>query len=165
MTDVVCCDAVSADGLSRLLASYGIGLQWVADGQPIPGSHFGDPGAGLIDNNLYVRRDTPLHSFLHETCHYICMDDGRRKQLHTDAGGDYDEENAVCYLSILLADHIQGFSSQRMMNDMDSWGYTFRLGSAHRWFEEDAEDARDWLQSYGIINRQSSPGGQLRTSI
>ncbi|MCW8962704.1 MAG: hypothetical protein OQL16_02825 [Gammaproteobacteria bacterium] len=165
MPDVICCDAVSVDELSRLLHTYNLDLQWVADEQPIPGSHFGDPEAGLIENRLYVRRDTPLHSLLHEACHYICMDDRRRQQLHTDAGGDYDEENAVCYLSILLADSIRGFGAQRMMQDMDSWGYTFRLGSAHRWFEEDAEDALDWLQSFGIVDQQAFPSGQLRTSL
>ena len=162
MTNVVHCNAVSADALASLLSTYGLGLQWVENGQPIPGTHFGDPEAGLIANNLYVRSDTPVHSLLHETCHYICMDDGRRQQLHTDAGGDYDEENAVCYLSILLADSIPGYSNAQMMNDMDNWGYTFRLGNARRWFGEDAEDARDWLQLSGIISKDEIPTGIVK---
>ena len=33
------------------------------------------------------------------------------------------------------------------MADMDAWGYTFRLGSAHAWFEHDAEDAREFLHA------------------
>jgi hypothetical protein len=37
------------------------------------------------------------------------------------------------------------------MQDMDAWGYTFRLGSARAWFEEDAEDARTWLQQRGLL--------------
>jgi hypothetical protein len=162
MTNVVHCNAVSADALASLLSTYGLGLQWVENGQPIPGTHFGDPEAGLIANNLYVRGDTPLHSLLHEACHYICMDDERRQQLHTDAGGDYDEENAVCYLSILLADSIPGYSNAQMMNDMDNWGYTFRLGNARRWFGEDAEDARDWLQLSGIISKDEIPTGIVK---
>ena len=94
-----------------------------------------------MGNVLIVRADTPLHSILHETCHFICMDPARRAGLDTDAGGDYDEENAVCYLQILLADEIPEFGRENMLRDMDTWGYTFRLGSARNWFREDAEDA------------------------
>ena len=101
--------------------------------EPIPGSFWGDDEAGLIDNRLYARCDTPLHSILHESCHYICMDDRRRAALHTDAGGDYEEENAVCYLQILLAEKINGYSAEGCMLDMDRWGYSFRLGSARAW--------------------------------
>jgi hypothetical protein len=35
---------------------------------------------------------------------------------------------------------------------MDEWGYSFRLGSAARWFAQDAEDARSWLERYGLID-------------
>jgi hypothetical protein len=138
--------------VSRLLSKYGITLTMVADGQEIPGSFWGDEEAGLIGNELLARPDTPLHSILHETCHYVCMDPRRRAGLDTNAGGDYDEENAVCYLQILLADHIEGFGRQRMFDDMDRWGYTFRLGSARAWFEGDATDARDYLLKLGLID-------------
>ncbi len=37
------------------------------------------------------------------------------------------------------------------MQDMDSWGYTFRLGSARAWFEQDAEDARAWLEERNLL--------------
>jgi hypothetical protein len=40
---------------------------------------------------------------------------------------------------------------ERMCDDMDAWGYTFRLGSARRWFEEDAADAREWLSARGLL--------------
>jgi hypothetical protein len=119
--------------------------------QEIPGSHWGDNEAGLIGADLFVRPDTPVHSALHETCHYICMDSNRRSNLHTDAGGDYDEENAVCYLQILLADHVSGNSQSIMMQEMDQWGYSFRLGSACQWFTQDAADARQWLLDYALI--------------
>ena len=90
------------------------------------------------------------------------MDQRRRDGLHTDAGGDYDEENAVCYLSILLADEIDGYDSSRMMHDMDEWGYTFRLGSADAWFNQDAEDACNWLLSQNLIDSKYRPRGRLR---
>jgi hypothetical protein len=133
-----------------LLAEHGLTLVDVAAGEAIPGSYWGDEEAGLIGHRLYARPDTPLHSILHESCHFICMDAGRRASLHTDAGGDYDEENAVCYLQIVLADRIPGFGAARCMADMDRWGYTFRLGSARAWFERDADDAVEALRVRGI---------------
>lgn len=134
----------------NLLAGYGLEIVEVAAGEAIPGSYWGDDEAGLIADRLYVRPDTPLHSVLHEACHYICMDAERRARLHTDAGGDHGEENAVCYLQIVFADRIPGFGSHRCMRDMDAWGYTFRLGSARAWFEGDAEDAVEELRRRGI---------------
>ena len=91
------------------------------------------------------------------------MTPARRGGLHTDAGGDYDEENAVCYLQILLADEIPGFGSERMVRDMDAWGYTFRLGSARAWFEQDAGDARDWLKKNGLLSPAGRPSFKLRS--
>lgn len=155
------CGDRSAQGLQALFTRYGLEICWVEDHASIPGSHFGEPEAGLIENRLYLRADTPVHSALHESCHYICMPANRRENLHTDAGGDYDEENAVCYLSILLADYIEAFDQQAMMQDMDSWGYTFRLGSASEWFYKDATDARNWLLSRQIINTNNQPQWRL----
>ncbi len=148
--------------VEKLLSAYGLSLKIVARDEDIPGSFWGDEEAGVIGNELVARADTPLHSILHETCHYICMDRARRDGLDTDAGGDYDEENAVCYLQILLADYIDGFGRDRMFKDMDRWGYTFRLGSAQVWFERDAEDALDWLLQHGLLNRQQQPRWTLR---
>jgi hypothetical protein len=42
------------------------------------------------------------------------------------------------------------------MEDMDAWGYTFRLASARAWFESDAEDALAFLFERGLIERVSS---------
>jgi hypothetical protein len=134
-----------AQALEDLLRPYGMTVEWIADGAPIPGSHWGESEAGLVGNRLYIRADTPVHSALHEACHFICMDDGRRASLHTDAGGIDLEECAVCYLQILLADRLDPYSRERIFADMDTWGYSFRLGSTRAWFEQDAEDARQWL--------------------
>lgn len=138
--------------LRSLLSRFGIEIQECAEEAPIPGSFWGEPEAGLVGRQVFVRADTPVHSLLHESCHYICMDPDRRAALHTDAGGDYAEEDAVCYLQILLADAVPGLGRGRMMADMDAWGYTFRLGSARSWFESDAAEARDWLRHHGIID-------------
>ena len=148
--------------LGRVLAAYGMHCQLVGDAESIPGSFWGDSEAGLVGSCLLVRGDTPVHSALHEACHYVCMTPDRRQGLHTDAGGDYDEENAVCYLQILLADRLGGVGSVRLMRDMDSWGYSFRLGSAGAWFAEDAQDARRWLQEQGLLDPQGSPVYRLR---
>ena len=145
------------DPLVRLLARFGMIIRQEPAGVPIPGSFWGDEEAGLIGNTLVLRPDTPLHSILHEACHYICMDEERRNGLNTDAGGDYDEENAVCCLQIMLADELPNFGRDKMMADMDAWGYTFRLGSARAWFERDAEDAREWLLGHGLITRTGEP--------
>ena len=129
----------------------------------IPGSFWGEPEAGLIGNRLFVRDDTPLHSALHEACHYVCMDAARREALDTDAGGDDAEENAVCYLQGLLADDLPGYDAQRLFAEMDAWGYSFRLGSASAWFADDADDARDWLLKHSVIDPTNRPTGQCRS--
>jgi hypothetical protein len=147
-------------GLVRLLQRYQLQLE-ITDERSIPGSFWGDEEAGLVGNRVYARPDTPMHSILHETCHYICMDEKRRKKLDTNAEGDYDEENAVCYLQILLADCLPEMGRERMLQDMDEWGYSFRLGSAGNWFLQDAGDAADWLLKHRLI-QDSVPTYRLR---
>ena len=134
----------------------------MADGEPIPGSWFGDPEAGIIARRVLARGDTPLHSALHESCHLICMDETRRAVLHTNAGGDYDEENAVNYMEITLGGYLPAIRRERIFADMDAWGYTFRLGSARAWFEQDAEDARQWLLQHNLLNADGTPTWKLR---
>ena len=140
-----------AGSLRRLLQQLGLTLQLVDTHTAIPGSFWGDEEAGLIKNTIYGRADTPVHSFMHEACHFVCMGHQRRQNLHTNAGGTSDEENAVCYLQILLADALPGFGRNTMFKDMDAWGYSFRLGSTRRWFEEDAEDAKHWLEAKALL--------------
>lgn len=161
-TNVLNCNQQHQQQLAKLLKSYGIEIEHIADNDMIQGSFFGEREAGLIGNRLYLRHDTPIHSALHEAGHYICMDPARRASLDTDAEGDYDEENAVCYLQILLADHLANVGRSRMMTDMDSWGYSFRLGSAKLWFEQDAEDATQWLIEQKIIDNKQLPTWQCR---
>lgn len=160
---VLTCAELPEAALQQLLKPYNLEVVEIAEVETLPGSFWGDPEAGLIANRLYIRSSTPVQSALHEACHYICMDSARRAQLHTNAGGGYDEENGVCYLQILLAECLNGMTSERMMQDMDSWGYSFRLGSTRAWFEGDAEDARDWLLQHQLIDRSGQPRWQLRT--
>ena len=148
--------------LQNLFSRYQLNLILNPADKEIPGSYWGESEAGLIGNTLHIRADTPIHSLFHEACHYICMSEQRRKSLHTDAAGDYDEENAVCFLQILLAEKLPNFGHKRMMQDMDSWGYTFRLGSAQKWFDEDAEDALNWLQQHRIVDDNKKPTYKLR---
>ena len=48
-----------------------------------------------------------------------------------------------------------------MLEDMDAWGYSFRLGSAENWFEEDAEDAKQWLVDRELLVGRDTPTFQL----
>jgi len=160
--DVVRLAGVSRVDVARLLARYGLTLQLVAREQPVPGSYWGESEAGLKGDSLYARLDTPLHSVLHEAAHFVCMTPERRSGLHTDAGGDHDEENAVCWLQIALADDIGRFGRERMLHDMDAWGYTFRLGSARAWLEQDAGDAERWLRERGLIDAAGAPTWRAR---
>jgi hypothetical protein len=160
--DVLRLGNIDANELVRLLARFGLRLRHCANQEAIPGSYWGDEEAGLKANNLYARDDTPLHSILHETSHYICLDPVRRQLLDTNAGSDEAEENAVCYLQILLADEIDSLGRERMFSDMDNWGYSFRLGSSRAWFEHDAEDALDWLITYKLVDTRKCPLLRLR---
>ena len=148
--------------LAALLERFGLGLVLEPDNGPITGSFWGDSEAGVVGRSVFVRRDTPIHSFLHESCHVICMDGERRDALERDAGGDDLEESAVCYLQILLADYIEGVGRDRLMADMDCWGYSFRLGNTRDWFEKDAEDAREFLLNQKLIEPSGEPTFTLR---
>jgi hypothetical protein len=140
--------------LELILDRYGLELILIAPEEVIPGSFWGEREAGLIGTKIYARLDTPVHSVLHESAHFICMTPERRAGLDTDAGGDDGEENAVCFLQILLAGLLPNVGRERMCRDMDDWGYSFRLGSAATWFAEDAEDAEQWLRRHNLTDRQ-----------
>ena len=161
-TDVVRLREFGLQRIADLLAPYGLVCEQVDDNEPIAGSFWGDPEAGLVGDSLLVRADTPLHSILHEACHHVCMTAQRRAGLHTDAGGDYDEENGVCYLQILLSGFVPGLGRERLMRDMDAWGYSFRRGSTRAWFEGDAEDAYEWLLAHGVVDPLRQPTWNLR---
>ena len=150
--------------IAQLLACYGARLVELAPHESIPGSYWGESEAGLVGNAVYVRADTPAHSLLHELCHYVCMDDERRASLATDAGGNDDEESAVCYLQVLLAQRLRGFGSECCLRDMDAWGYSFREGSARAWYDGDGAHARDWLLARELIDAQHEPISKLRVT-
>lgn len=142
---------IGFDAPRALLAGYGLTLNAVDDGAAIPGSFWGDDEAGIIGHDVYARDDTPVHSLLHEAGHLIVLPAERRAAVHTNATDSVEEEDATCYLQIVLADALPGVGRDRLMADMDAWGYTFRLGSARAWFEHDADDARAWLHARGLL--------------
>jgi hypothetical protein len=159
---VLLVNGIDRIALQVLLDRYGLALHLVAPGEIIPGSYWGEREAGLMGSQIFARLDTPLHSVLHEGAHFICMTPERRAGLDTDAGGDHAEENAVCYLQIILAQSLPNVGRERMCRDMDEWGYTFRLGSAAKWFDQDAEDARDWLIRHGVLDEHNRPSYACR---
>jgi hypothetical protein len=160
--DVLRVGEVAAASVVELTRRFGVELRQLAAGEVLPGSYWGESEAGLRANVLFVRADTPLHSLLHELSHYVCMTPERRSGLDRDAGGDDDEECAVCYLQILLADELPMLGRDRMLEDMDAWGYTFRLGSSRAWFEQDAADAAAWLRRHGLVDEHDRPTFALR---
>ncbi len=139
------------EACAALLARRGLQLIRVEDCAAIPGSYWGECEAGVIGASVYARADTPVHSLLHETCHLLVLDPAQRAAVHTDASDSQIEEDATCYLQIVLADALPGFGRERALADMDAWGYTFRLGSARAWFERDAEDAHAFLIERGLL--------------
>ena len=149
--------AIGPDAVQTLLAHYGLSLTLVADGEAIPGSFWGDDEAGIIGRTVYARGDTPIHSILHEAGHLMVLPPERRAEVHTDATDSIEEEDAVCYLQIVLGDALPGVGRERIMADMDTWGYTFRLGSARAWFEQDAENAKTWLIGRGLLTQAGEP--------
>lgn len=163
MSDILTVADIGSGELETLLGRYGLELVVQSPQESITGSYWGDPEAGVIGTTVFVRDDTPLHSFLHETCHVICMDARRRSCLERDAGGDDLEESAVCFLQVLLADEIRGAGRGRLQADMDAWGYSFRLGSTRAWFENDAEDAKSFLLKHKLIDGTGNPTWQLRS--
>jgi len=152
------------DSVDELLGKYGLSIELIPDEQTIKGSYWGEPEAGIIGDRVFVRGDTPVHSLLHETCHIVCMTPQRRQALKRDAGGNDLEECAACYLQIVLADELPRVGKERLMQDMDDWGYSFRLGSTRRWFDEDAADAQAWLRTEGLLQADNRPTMQLRQS-
>lgn len=143
--------------IESFLQAHGLRAHAVPAEATIPGSYWGAPEAGIIGNQLYFRPDTPVHSVLHTACHFLCMDDARRARLHTDCEGTDLEESAVCYLQALIAHRLDGYDRDQLWADMDAWGYSFRLGSARAWFEQDAADARAWLDQLRLPENLPDP--------
>ncbi len=142
---------IGFDAPRALLAQFGLSLVEIPLGEAIPGSFWGEVEAGLIGSDVFARADTPVHSLLHEASHLIVMPPERRASVHTDATDSVAEEDASCYLQIVLADRLPGVGRVRLMADMDEWGYSFRLGSTRAWFENDAEDARAFLAASNLL--------------
>jgi hypothetical protein len=154
-------NAIDRVALAVLLERFGLQLTLTAPEEVIPGSYWGDSEAGLKGQRLYARLDTPVHSVLHEASHFVCMSPERRAGLDRDAGGSDLEEAAVCYLQVLLAEQLPQVGRERLFTDMDAWGYSFRCGSTRGWFEQDAQDARQWLRQHGVLDEAGAVSGAL----
>ena len=162
MSEVLTVAEIGREVLAEFLGRFDLELVVQSTDEEITGSFWGDSEAGIVGHTVFVRPDTPVHSLLHESSHVICMDGDRRRRLDRDAGGDDLEESAVCYLQIVLADHIAGAGRERIMADMDAWGYSFRLGSTRAWFEHDADDAKKFLLNHNLIDTLGEPTFFLR---
>ena len=143
---------IGFDAPRALLARYGLDLVEVAAGEAIPGSYWGEREAGIVGPRVFARADTPMHSLLHEAGHLLVLPQERRAAVHTDATDCQHEEDAVCVLQALLGDELPGVGRERVLADMDAWGYTFRLGSARAYFDGDAGDAWTWLEARGLVD-------------
>jgi hypothetical protein len=135
-----------------LLARYRLELVKIELDDIIPGSFWGEREAGVIGSRVYARDDTPVHSLLHEASHLIVLSEEQRQHIHTDASDSIEEEDAVCVLQAMLGDELPGVGREAIFQDMDAWGYTFRLGSAKAYFEHDAAAAFELLQARGLID-------------
>ncbi len=155
--DVLTIGDINLADVVSLLARYALRFELVDDGASIPATFWGEREAGLIGSTVYARRDTPLHSLLHEACHLIVIPPSLRAHVHTNASDSQREEDATCYLQLLLADALPGFGIERAFADMDAWGYTFRLGSAKAWFVDDAEDAAAFLDALPHLSEELAP--------
>ena len=147
---VLCVDDIPAVAITDLCDRYHLRMEKAAAGQSIKGSFWGEPEAGIIADCVYLRGDTPVHSWLHELCHIICISAQQRRSLHTNANSDDEEEAAVCYLQIVLAGSIAEVGRERIMRDMDTWGYSFPEGQTRAWFAA-ASESRRWLLDRGLL--------------
>ncbi|MEM7019699.1 MAG: hypothetical protein AAF512_20470 [Pseudomonadota bacterium] len=154
----------STEAIRPVLDKYQLKLNIIHENSAIPHSFWGSPEAGRFKSQLYARKDTPLHSILHESAHYVCMTKEQRLCPEIDAGGSALIEDACCFLQILWSDYVENFSRHVHLDDMNQWGYSFRLGSSSRWFYADAGDAREWLIQQNIINPQNEPTWEMRDS-
>jgi hypothetical protein len=148
--------------VTALARRFAVALEWLDAAADIENSFWGAPEAGISRFGVRLRGDTPVHSLLHELCHIVCMTPERRARLDRDARGSVAEECAVCYLQVLLANYLPGFDSTRCLTDMDTWGYSFREGSAAAWFAGDGREARQWLLAHGLIDADARPTFRLR---
>jgi len=56
---VLTCSDIDADALKRLLDRFGIAAEWVAVGTAITGSFWGEPEAGIVGQQVFVRPGHP----------------------------------------------------------------------------------------------------------
>ena len=72
---------IAPDTLTQLLDRYGLTLVILDDDASITGSFWGDSEAGIVGRQVFVRRDTPIHSLLHEVLSLIHISEPTRLDL------------------------------------------------------------------------------------
>jgi hypothetical protein len=133
------------DDAAALLHRFGLRCSASPTAHRFPAATGANRGRDHRQRTVYARSDTPVHSLLHEACHLIVLPPERRAPC-TPTPPIRSRGRRGLLLQGLLADALPGVGSDRVLADMDAWGYTFRLGSARAWFEHDADDAWAWLQ-------------------
>ena len=79
---------LSLNSIAALLGKFKLSVDLMPDDATINGSYWGEPEAGIVGNRVLVRRDTPVHSLLHETCHIVCMTPERRQRFKGDGNAE-----------------------------------------------------------------------------
>ncbi len=129
--------------IERLLTAFGLSLAGVAPGASIPGSYWGDSEAGLVGDRLFARADTPVHSLLHELGHYVCMDPtAARCARHRCGRRRRRGSGRVLPAGVARRRACEASAASAASRDMDTWGYSFREGSARAWLAGDGVPRR-----------------------
>src|SRR5690625_8003398 len=87
-------DELPPGAAENLLQRYGLNLQTVAEGQPIPGTFWGEPEAGIIGGTVAARPDTAGQSLPHEAGHPPARTPVRRPHIPTGPRRDQPNHHA-----------------------------------------------------------------------
>ena len=101
---MLCIRDIGAAAAQALCQRYELELEYLADDADIAGSFWGAPEAGILGRKVLVRPDTPVHSFLHETSHIICMD----PQIRDEHDGVFHCGRRLFFAKCLFGDRLSG---------------------------------------------------------
>ena len=90
------------------------------------------------------------------------MTDGTAWLLPVHIAVTWYMTGVIWFVQLVHYPLMDGVGRERLMRDMDAWGYSFRLGSTRCWFERDADDARSWLIDEGLLTADGEATFRLR---